>query len=1167
MRLLTFELSAYGSFKDRTLDFSASKAGMHLVYGPNEAGKSVALRALTGFFFGIPSRTGDNFIHPNARLRIGAKIIHSDGSELYAIRRKGQKDTLLNHSGDPIPEAALGKYLEGMNRDLFSTMYAMDHEILVAGGKALVAGGGDVGQSLFAAGMGVADMRGLVEALESEAGSLFKPTGKNPKINRLIQDFKSLKHRCANKSLSSKEWISHNESLDFATKEKEIVGRELLKLSSERHRLERLHQAIPRIARLLALRAEMKEMGEVRRLPPEFSKQRRETENILHRSQSTEARVRKDLENIQRELSRISPEGSLIKAQEEIRALFLRSGSHKKAMMDLPKRMADKERLLEEAQAILKKLGPAWELQNADSRRLTDALVARIRKLGRELDPILERRAAAKRLSLELESEILTAKEDLSHMPSEKDPERLKAALNRILKQGDLSERLNTINGHLREHQENLDALRKGLGFWEGSLDALEGVNPPQEETIDQFESDFAAGHSKLERADQALCEQRERLFGLERQMEALKAAGSIPKVSDLEQARKHRDEGWRLVMKSWLEPTSDKTNGPSFDAEVKTLAEEYEKRVRTADEIADRLRNESERVAKQASLMADRQEVEKRIVSLSEALEGLQEEHLVLERAWNKLWENVGISPRKPREMRAWLQRYHKLVEEMSYQRTLMENSEGLETLIKEHKSVLNKHLKALGETPVGNDENLDSFLNRCEAVGNRIEDARKKRENLIQHLRDLDRKSSIATHNLEQAEEALKSWQKMWGQAVEHLALESSALPAEADAVLDRIQALFDRMDQASMMQSRVQAMERDAEEFSNWVGDLCSRLAPDLNKKSPETAARELNERLDKALADTARFQELEKQQRSLVKAIQVEEIALEESQAKLAEMCREAGVGSYEELPEIEERSDLFREKQEKIEALEQELVGYSAGAGIEALIQETEEMNADALPAEMEALDRHIQAMEGKRSELDQLIGRERAVLAGMDGRSEAAELAEKSQGILADLRDAVERYARVTVSALLLRKEIERYREANQGPILKRAGEIFAAITLNSFKGLVPDFDHKDNPILIGVRPTKEKVSVEGMSDGTSDQLYLALRLASLEQRLLDGEPMPLILDDILINFDDDRSCATLKVLEALSKKTQIIFFTHHRRILELARANVRQEALVEHYL
>jgi uncharacterized protein YhaN len=359
----------------------------------------------------------------------------------------------------------------------------------------------------------------------------------------------------------------------------------------------------------------------------------------------------------------------------------------------------------------------------------------------------------------------------------------------------------------------------------------------------------------------------------------------------------------------------------------------------------------------------------------------------------------------------------------------------------------------------------------------------------------------------------------------------------------------------------------MEKDAEEFSIWVSELSAGLAPDLLDLPTEAAAADLNQRLNKALSDAARFEELEKQHKSLMEAIQTERLIVEELEAKLAEMCRKAGVATYRELPEMEERSELFREKRNKIEELEMELAKYSAGSGIDALIHEAKDMDADALPAEIEALTRRIKALEVKRSELDQLIGSERAVLDAMDGRAEAAELAERSQGVLSELRDAVERYARVRVASNLLRKEIERYREANQGPILKRAGEIFAAFTLNSFKGLIPDFDEKDSPVLMGVRPTNEKVAVDGMSDGTSDQLYLSLRLASLEQRLLVGEPMPLILDDILINFDDDRSHATLKILMELSRKTQIIFFTHHQHLLELAKEKVGEGLLITHSL
>jgi uncharacterized protein YhaN len=71
----------------------------------------------------------------------------------------------------------------------------------------------------------------------------------------------------------------------------------------------------------------------------------------------------------------------------------------------------------------------------------------------------------------------------------------------------------------------------------------------------------------------------------------------------------------------------------------------------------------------------------------------------------------------------------------------------------------------------------------------------------------------------------------------------------------------------------------------------------------------------------------------------------------------------------------------------------------------------------------------------------------------------------------------------------------------------------------------------------------------------TIRQLYLALRLASLEKYMESAEPMPFIVDDILVHFDDERSRATLGVLAELAEKTQIILFTHHRRLVEQAQA------------
>lgn len=74
------------------------------------------------------------------------------------------------------------------------------------------------------------------------------------------------------------------------------------------------------------------------------------------------------------------------------------------------------------------------------------------------------------------------------------------------------------------------------------------------------------------------------------------------------------------------------------------------------------------------------------------------------------------------------------------------------------------------------------------------------------------------------------------------------------------------------------------------------------------------------------------------------------------------------------------------------------------------------------------------------------------------------------------------------------------------------------------------------------------------MSEGSRDQLYLALRLSALELQIQLGLNMPLITDDLFINFDDRRAAAGLHVLGGLSRKMQVIFLTHHDHLVPLAR-------------
>lgn len=113
---------------------------------------------------------------------------------------------------------------------------------------------------------------------------------------------------------------------------------------------------------------------------------------------------------------------------------------------------------------------------------------------------------------------------------------------------------------------------------------------------------------------------------------------------------------------------------------------------------------------------------------------------------------------------------------------------------------------------------------------------------------------------------------------------------------------------------------------------------------------------------------------------------------------------------------------------------------------------------------------------------------------------------------LADIARHGERYLRFQIGALILKQQIEAYRKENQAPVLGRAGDLFSRLTLGSYAGQRDELAASGKPILLGVRPDNQKVAVDGMSDGTRDQLYLALRLATLEQHMKKEEPMPFVV-------------------------------------------------------
>jgi uncharacterized protein YhaN len=146
-----------------------------------------------GWFSGTSLRnrypkSADDFIHNSKKLRIGGSLQHSDGTILEILRRKGNKNTLMQPPEAPLSDDFLDRFLGGVSSDAFGMMFGIDHGALIRGADILLKGGGELGNSLFAAALGGTDPASLLDEFDAEAEALFKPRGQNQAINKAVPE-------------------------------------------------------------------------------------------------------------------------------------------------------------------------------------------------------------------------------------------------------------------------------------------------------------------------------------------------------------------------------------------------------------------------------------------------------------------------------------------------------------------------------------------------------------------------------------------------------------------------------------------------------------------------------------------------------------------------------------------------------------------------------------------------------------------------------------------------------------------------------------------------------------------------------------------------------------------------------------------------------------------
>lgn len=1152
MRIRRLELTAFGPFTDKVLEFPGEQPGLHVIYGPNEAGKSCTLRALKSWLYGFDERTRDNFVHANDQLRVAGLLENGEGNELYFARRKKRKADLLDAAGNPLEAGLLAAMLHGIDREAFDELFGLDHDTLLRGGTAILNEKGGAGPILLAAGTGIQSLQEVLKGLQEESDGIFKVRASKPLLNAALRTYAELKSEIGKASLSGREWKEHDQALRQALAGLEQERRKRSDLDRERQRLERIRQALQPFALRRELQEKLSSLPDVRPLASDFSQRRTESQDRLRFARQSFAAAEGRLQEFRRRAGEIHLNTGLLDQARTVAHLHQRLGEYRKGMKDRP--LIEGKRVQEKTAAgqIWRKIRPELPLDEAEKQRPLLRRRRGIQDLAGER-PLLEKNcqtATRERRKIQSEKEQLEA--SLQSLAATVDPKPLKTAVARAQRLGNPDADIVQRQQELALSRSAFDSELKRLGLWQGTPGKLLELPLPLSETVDRHQEAFRL----LEEKHKAHCRRQEELKQQQQRLAlevaAIERSGEVPTESELEELRTLRDYGWKLLRRHWLD-------GEEVAAESRTyhfalpLHEAYEERVSQADRTADRLRREAERVHKYAHLTASREDTVTQLEMLAQENQQLALKLREQKDQWQKLWAPAGIRPLSGAEMSAWLSRLEKL--RLAAERIIQEE-EKIRSLGQQRQDAREAIVVQLThlQHPSPATEELMPFLEFSEYLIDKIEENEAERRTLEKRLRILGGEIPRLQDEDRTAGEALGHWQKKWRERLRELGLAERSTPGEVLDFFDGLSDCLDHLDRGEDFAKRGAGIDRDAGQFTAEVHSLLQHVAPELASFPVDQAVEQLNGLVERARKDETTLQTYRQGIESAEEEIRQAKAGLDAANVALEELCVQAGCRRAEELEEAERCWQEQLRLKQRIAEEEERLAGIAAGQSILELEAETRNTDTDGLPSRLQELGEELEKINDSISDLDRRVGEERKVLEGMDGNSLAAQKAEEASECLAGIRRQAEAYTRLHIAARVLEEAMERYRAANQDPVLTLAGHYFRQLTLDSFDGLRTDMGDKGEQIIVGLRNGGDRIGVEAMSAGTRDQLFLALRLASLEHRLEKQEAVPFIVDDILINFDDNRSMATLKALGKLGEKNQVILFTHHRQVTEVVK-------------
>lgn len=442
---------------------------------------------------------------------------------------------------------------------------------------------------------------------------------------------------------------------------------------------------------------------------------------------------------------------------------------------------------------------------------------------------------------------------------------------------------------------------------------------------------------------------------------------------------------------------------------------------------------------------------------------------------------------------------------------------------------------------------ERMDK-LAEAERIGSAIEESKRRRDAISKQMQERSAK-------LETLREELSAGKRVWEEWLSERTLPVSLSPLAALETFDLAEAALKRLREYDRLGERISSASKELASYTAAVSSICSvwpesRLHAD---KEPSVSLKLLHGEIRRQAVLSAKAAELDARTRGLAAELEAASGMRDELDRQREALITGSGLAGEAAMAQAIQDGLKLTELDDECLKLTIELeAGLPEGAisEMDALLEECDE---EELKSRFDSEARRLEGLKDKQRELLEQRGKRIGELERLMQSERKQRLLEEREMAVSALEADMDRYGMLSTAKALIEATRRKYEKERQPAVLRNASAFMERLTDGKYRRVLAE-------------PGRSSIELETMeygrldssmlSRGTVEQLYLAMRLA-LAAEVSGGSDLPLLLDDLFVNFDRNRLRAAANLVSELSRTRQVLLFTCHEHVRdELVRAN-----------